>query len=104
MDTITGQQSPVSSDAATTARASSIAGGVDMGRGHSRGESDHTNLIGHDPPFMPVTNPMYQRWDSIAEYQFALRINGLLLFWKEHNVVDLGSLSILKQKYWEPPV
>jgi len=61
MDTITGQQSPVSSDAATTARASSIAGGVDMGRGHSRGESDHTNLIGHDPPFMPVTNPMYQR-------------------------------------------
>lgn len=56
-----GQQSPVSSDAATTARASSIAGGVDMGRGHSRGESDHTNLIGHDPPFMPVTNPMYQR-------------------------------------------
>jgi len=58
---ITGQQSPVSSDAATTARASSIAGGVDMGRGHSRGENDHTNLIGHDPPFMPVTNPMYQR-------------------------------------------
>ncbi|PNF18966.1 hypothetical protein B7P43_G12884 [Cryptotermes secundus] len=56
-----GQQSPVSSDAATTARASSIVGGVDMGRGHSRGESDHNNLMGHDPPLMPVTNPMYQR-------------------------------------------
>ncbi|XP_069688978.1 cadherin-99C isoform X2 [Periplaneta americana] len=56
-----GQQSPVSSDAATTARASSIAGGVDMGRGHSRGDSDHNNLMGHDPPLMPVTNPMYQR-------------------------------------------
>ncbi|PSN56931.1 Cadherin-99C [Blattella germanica] len=56
-----GQQSPVSSDAATTARASSIAGGVDMGRGHSRNESDHNNLMGHDPPLMPVTNPMYQR-------------------------------------------
>ncbi|KDR15408.1 Protocadherin-15, partial [Zootermopsis nevadensis] len=56
-----GQQSPVSSDAATTARASSIAGGVDMGRGNSRGESDHNNLMGHDSPLMPVTNPMYQR-------------------------------------------
>jgi hypothetical protein len=65
---ISGQQSPVSSDAATTARASSIMGGIDMGRGHSRVESDHNNLMGHEPPLMPVTNPMYQRWDSSANY------------------------------------
>lgn len=51
-----GQQSPVSSDAATTARASSIIGGT-----HMRNESDHNNLMGHDPPLIPVTNPMYQR-------------------------------------------
>ncbi|XP_068081396.1 cadherin-99C isoform X2 [Anabrus simplex] len=51
-----GQQSPVSSDAATTARASSIVGGT-----HLRSESDHNNLMGHDSPLIPVTNPMYQR-------------------------------------------
>jgi hypothetical protein len=53
---------------------------------------------------MPVTNPMYQRWDYIAEYEFAPRITVLLFFWKEHNVADLGSFSILRSKYWEPPV
>ncbi|KAJ4436897.1 hypothetical protein ANN_17029 [Periplaneta americana] len=69
-----GQQSPVSSDAATTARASSIAGGVDMGRGHSRGDSDHNNLMGHDPPLMPVTNPMYQRSRRRTQYEKPLSL------------------------------
>lgn len=51
-----GQQSPVSSDAATTARASSIAGGVETLR---RREMKPNNLTGHDPP---SNNHLYDRF------------------------------------------
>jgi len=87
INAIIGQQSPVSSDAATTARASSIAGGVDMGRGHTRGESDHNNLMGHDPPLMPVTNPMYQRWDSIIIYHFNIYTWNIKCVWCVYLVI-----------------
>ncbi|KAJ8894246.1 hypothetical protein PR048_006858 [Dryococelus australis] len=56
-----GQQSPVSSDAATTARASSITGGMDSAR--------NNDLIRMDSP---VANPVYQRWSVLQHTRIAL--------------------------------
>ncbi|KAG8223912.1 hypothetical protein J437_LFUL001992 [Ladona fulva] len=58
-----GQQSPVSSDAATTARASSIAGGTG-GRattGGNAADGSKSNLLGNSNLLSPVTNPLYER-------------------------------------------
>ncbi|XP_015184942.1 PREDICTED: protocadherin-15 [Polistes dominula] len=65
----TGQQSPVSSEAATTARASSIAGNHAEGNVHSLrrstlGRKNHTSsnsntMNNHDTTTTPVLNPLY---------------------------------------------
>lgn len=58
---VTGQQSPVSSEAATTARASSVIGngnGVHTLSRNNNGTINRNLLHQHE---LPVTNPLYQR-------------------------------------------
>lgn len=54
-----GQQSPVSSEAATTARASSVIGNGVHTLSRNNGTIDR-NLLNHNE--LPVTNPLYQRY------------------------------------------
>ncbi|XP_047001442.1 cadherin-99C [Schistocerca americana] len=77
-----GQQSPVSSDAATTARASSIAGG-----GHHRNESEH-NIMGQDSPH--ISNPVYQRSDDNSSHMNASATNENVTFREKKDYSHLG--------------
>lgn len=86
-----GQQSPVSSDAATTARASSIAGGVDTMR---RREMKPNNLTGHD---MPTNNPLYDRSqeENNVGHLNASATNENVLFCEKKDYSHLGGFTYI---------
>ncbi|XP_026273024.1 cadherin-99C [Frankliniella occidentalis] len=89
-----GQQSPVSSDAATTARASSIAGGVDTMR---RREIKPNNLTGHDPP---TSNPLYDRSheDNNVGHLNASATNENVLFCEKKDYSHLGGFAYINDR------
>lgn len=86
-----GQQSPVSSDAATTARASSIAGGVDTLR---RREMKPNNLTGHD---QLSKNHLYDRSqeENNVGHLNASATNENVLFCEKKDYSHLGGFTYI---------
>ncbi|XP_063243672.1 cadherin-99C isoform X2 [Bacillus rossius redtenbacheri] len=77
-----GQQSPVSSDAATTARASSVTGGTDSARNNDLARLD-----------LPVTNPVYQSQSSdndMSHHMNASATNENVTFREKKDYSHLG--------------